>query len=278
MLFSTTPTALKVNRKLKPEGQPEPLQVPGSGIQHSSQIDQRHGSFMTAIAGFTSKLLGDKRNFYAAYQPSMDLYVQAAAQAAQQEAPPVSDAKAPSQAGLKAPPTMTPASPFAATSSASPATNKFWYADAALPPTFQTWFQITQLHIWMMMVRFRALDKSLGRHYQQQITNHFFNDAEARLRVVYQIRDGRIIQTYMKDLLLQWRGSIVAYDEALCSSDAVLAAALWRNMYGAKADFPLTSLASMSAHVRKQLVKLDNAPDEQVLSGKFVFDAPKPLA
>ncbi|ORY81533.1 ubiquinol-cytochrome c chaperone/UPF0174 [Protomyces lactucae-debilis] len=173
---------------------------------------------------------------------------------------------------------MTPASPFAATTAASKATNKFWYEDAALPPTFQTWFQITQLHIWMMMVRFRSLDKSLGRHYQQQITNHFFNDAEARLRVVYQIRDGRIIQTYMKDLLLQWRGSIVAYDEALCSTDAVLAAALWRNMYGAKPDFPLASLASMSAHVREQLVKLDKAPDEQVLTGKFVFDAPKLLA
>ena len=143
LLFSTTAAAFKVNRKLKPEGKPEPLHVPGSGIQHSSQIDQRHGSIMTALAGFTTKLLGAQRNFYAAYQPSMDLYVQAAAQAAQEAAPAPSDAAAPVK---EVSASMTPASPFAATSAANKATNQFWYEQSALPPTFQTWFQITQLH------------------------------------------------------------------------------------------------------------------------------------
>ena len=158
--FTTSIVRQKVNKQLKPDGAPEPLKVPGSGIQHSSEIDKTHSGFMTSIANFTSKLLGRNQIYYSAYQPSMDLYVQSAAQAAQ-------DAKS------------------------GKSVNKFWYETSGLPPTFQTWFQITQLHLWMLMVRMRALPKDVGHHYQQQITNHFFNDAEARLRVVYQIRDGR---------------------------------------------------------------------------------------
>ena len=196
---------------------------------------------MTTLANFASKLLGRKQIYYSAYQPSMDLYVQSAAQAAQ-------DDKVTSTA------------------------NKFWYEVSGLPPTFQTWFQITQLHLWMLMVRMRALPRDVGHHYQQQMTNHFFNDAEARLRVVYQIRDGRIVQTYMKDLLLQWRGSVAAYDQALVSEDSVMAAALWRNMYGAQKDADLAALDKMIEYTRMNLKRLEDASDSEVQSGKFMFD------
>lgn len=37
----------------------------------------------------------------------------------------------------------------------------------------------------------------------------------------------------MKDMLEQYRGSVAAYDEGLVSGDAVLAAAIWRNVFGA---------------------------------------------
>lgn len=245
--FSQSPVASKVNQKLKPDGAPEPLNVPGSGIQHSSQIDQTHSGFMTTLANVTAKLLGRQQIYYSAYQPSMDLYVQSAAQAA--------------QAGEKDQPMKTTSA------------TKFWYSVSGLPPTFQTWFQITQLHLWMLMVRMRALPKNVGHHYQQQMTNHFFNDAEARLRVVYQIRDGRIIQTYMKDLLLQWRGSVAAYDQAMTEGDAVLAAALWRNMYGAKTDADLVCLDKMVEHVRVNLKRLDVAADADVQAARFVFDS-----
>lgn len=197
---------------------------------------------MTTLANMATKVLGRKQIYYSAYQPSMDLYVQSAAQAAQ-------DAKSVNTA------------------------NKFWYDASGLPPTFQTWFQITQLHLWMLMVRMRALPKDVGHHYQQQMTNHFFNDAEARLRVVYQIRDGRIVQTYMKDLLLQWRGSVAAYDQALISEDSVMAAALWRNIYGAQRDADLVCLDKMVEHTRLNLQLLDRASDQDVQAARFLFDS-----
>lgn len=201
---------------------------------------------MTRLAGLAAKLLGGQQIYYSAYQPSMDLYVQSAAQAA--------------QADEKSQP------------SKSSSATKFWYNDSGLPPTFQTWFQITQLHLWMIMVRMRALPKNIGHHYQQQMTNHFFNDAEARLRVVYQIRDGRIIQTYMKDLLLQWRGSVAAYDQALIESDSVLAAALWRNMYGARQDADLVCLDKMVEHVRINLKLLEAVSDAEIQTGRYLFE------
>lgn len=37
----------------------------------------------------------------------------------------------------------------------------------------------------------------------------------------------------MRDMLEQYRGSVSAYDEGLVAGDAVLAAAIWRNIFGA---------------------------------------------
>ncbi|PPQ94506.1 hypothetical protein CVT25_014160 [Psilocybe cyanescens] len=55
-----------------------------------------------------------------------------------------------------------------------------------LPPTFQSWFTITNLHIWMLTVRLRALPPALGRAYQQALIDHFFLDVEDRVRTVLQ--------------------------------------------------------------------------------------------
>jgi cytochrome b pre-mRNA-processing protein 3 len=59
-----------------------------------------------------------------------------------------------------------------------------------------------------------------------------FIDMEYRIRGPYAVTQGRLIKGYMKDMLEQYHGSIAAYDEGLVRGDAVLAAALWRNMFG----------------------------------------------
>lgn len=53
--------------------------------------------------------------------------------------------------------------------------------DCNLPDNFQTWFSITQLHVWMLMVRLRAEDH--GKMYIQELVNRFFEDAEERIRL-----------------------------------------------------------------------------------------------
>lgn len=96
--------------------------------------------------------------------------------------------------------------------------------------SFTSWFHITNLHIYLLTVRFRALPSPLGRYFNQQLINHFFIDAEQRLQM--HTNKSRIVSSTLKDCLEQYHGSFMAYDEAIVTqSDAVLAAALWRNVF-----------------------------------------------
>ncbi|GAA5974950.1 hypothetical protein JCM21900_002943 [Sporobolomyces salmonicolor] len=109
----------------------------------------------------------------------------------------------------------------------------FFYEECSLPPSFQTWFSLTTLHVWLLSVRFRALPAPLGRTYIQELINHMFIDMELRIRGPYAVTQSRLIKGYMKDMLEQYHGSCAAYDEGLVRGDAVLAAAVWRNVFGA---------------------------------------------
>ncbi|RUS24653.1 ubiquinol-cytochrome C chaperone-domain-containing protein [Jimgerdemannia flammicorona] len=99
----------------------------------------------------------------------------------------------------------------------------FYVTACDLPDNYQTWFAITQLHVWMLMVRLRAEKDS--KIYTQELVNRLFEDVEERMRG-HGI-SGRIVVGYIKDLIAQFHGSVVTYDEGMCKDDPVLAAALW---------------------------------------------------
>jgi cytochrome b pre-mRNA-processing protein 3 len=135
-----------------------------------------------------------------------------------------------------------------------------------LPPTFQSWFTVTNLHIWMLTVRFRALPETHGRFYEQALVDHFFLDIEDRIRAVLQPPDkptepythetpfyrnphassgtdakkrksrapDRIVNRQMKIFKEQWAGMGLAFDLALTQGDMEMAAAVWRNILGAR--------------------------------------------
>ncbi|KAG2155268.1 uncharacterized protein EDB93DRAFT_1239181 [Suillus bovinus] len=65
-------------------------------------------------------------------------------------------------------------------------TSEFWKEEYALPPTFQSWFTITNLHVWLLTVRLRALPEPHGIQHIQGLIDHFFQDIEERLRAVLQ--------------------------------------------------------------------------------------------
>ena len=144
-------------------------------------------------------------------------------------------------------------------------------SDCYLPPTFQSWFTITNLHIWMLTVRLRALPPPHGRHYQQALIDHFFIDIEDRIRTVLQPppqpttpytfhtpfyvnpnapspdavdKDGKpkprsrapdkIVTRQMKIFKEQWAGMGLSLDLGLVKGDQELAGAVWRNLLGAR--------------------------------------------
>ncbi|KAF9049073.1 hypothetical protein BJ165DRAFT_1343726 [Panaeolus papilionaceus] len=143
----------------------------------------------------------------------------------------------------------------------------FWQKDCSLPPTFQSWFTVTNLHIWLLTVRLRALPAEHARFYHQALIDHFFLDIEDKIRTVLQPpsepthpytaetdfyvnpnaprnADGkktkrsrapdRIVTRQMKIFKEQWMGMGLSLDLGLVTSDMELAGAIWRNILGAR--------------------------------------------
>lgn len=116
-----------------------------------------------------------------------------------------------------------------------------------MPRTYQTWFQITNLHVHLLLTRFRALaTASKAQAYSQEMINHFFIDAESRMRMRFGVQTARLVKGYMREMHTQQRGAILGMDEAMSYSivkdtdrdryadaDAALATAFWRNLWGA---------------------------------------------
>lgn len=116
---------------------------------------------------------------------------------------------------------------------------QFWQGECHLPPTYQSWFQVTNFHVMLLLLRFRAMDPSNAAAYQQELINHFFIDAETRMRLRFGVQTSRLVKGYMKEMHTQHRGAILAIDEAVAmlgndgQGDSRLAMALWRNLFGA---------------------------------------------
>ncbi|KAI0665771.1 hypothetical protein C8Q78DRAFT_1063231 [Trametes maxima] len=148
----------------------------------------------------------------------------------------------------------------------------FWKDECHLPPTFQSWFTVTNLHVWLLTVRLRALPAPHGANYVQGLIDHFFIDVEDRVRAVlqpvsakslapaqnlapytvpsnfYQVANtlkgaqprplGRapesLVSRQMKIFKEQWAGMGMSLDLGLVRSDPELAAAVWRNLLGAR--------------------------------------------
>lgn len=77
---------------------------------------------------------------------------------------------------------------------------------------------------------------------------------------------------YLKDLFLQWRGLIAAYDEGLArGSDAVLATAVWRNVFKADEEVDLRNVGLVVSYLRGILNGLESVDDEGIAGGDIVF-------
>jgi cytochrome b pre-mRNA-processing protein 3 len=117
------------------------------------------------------------------------------------------------------------------------------------------------LHLYLLLVRIRCLDKADFKLWEGQLTDHFFHDAEERMDLQHSISSRALRQRYLKELFLQWRGAILAYDEGLIKGDAVLASAVWRNLFKGKEDVDARQLAAVVGWMRMVLKSLDGMLD-----------------
>ncbi len=173
----------------------------------------------------------------------------------------------------------------------------------------------------MLTVRFRALPQTHGRYYEQALIDHFFLDVEDRVRAILQPPDelatpytfhtsfyinpnnaqhtgvekkknrrapDRVVTRQMKIFKEQWAGMGLAFDLAIVRGDMEMAAAVWRNLLGARgaqgiaypSTSPSQSLSSSTFHRSVNLVggevvnvaKIDIDKEEKLDDGSGVHD------
>jgi cytochrome b pre-mRNA-processing protein 3 len=151
-------------------------------------------------------------------------------------------------------------------------TRTFFLGDGAdnlsLLPTFSTWSQTAFLHMYLLTVRLRALPPASSpsapgsfTNFQQYLLEHFSQTAEDHMLLLHTISARSIRNRYLKDLFIQWRGIIAAYDEGMVKGDAVLGSAVWRNIFKGKEDVDWRKVAMVVAYMRKAVVELSKIKD-----------------
>jgi cytochrome b pre-mRNA-processing protein 3 len=126
--------------------------------------------------------------------------------------------------------------------------------------------------MFMLQVRFRMFPTTHASTWIQHLTNHAFYAAEDRLVVWHKLHSATVRQKFLKDAFAQWRGVLLAYDEGLVKGDAMLAAAVWRNLFGGREDVDFEKLAMIVGYMRREIARLVKASDNEVAMGEWEFE------
>lgn len=127
-----------------------------------------------------------------------------------------------------------------------------------MPDTFNTWFLITELHVWMLLVRSMAegAEKdAAGRYLRNCIVETMWNDVTTRAKKLA-ADNPSAVKPQIQMLSEQFQAALISYDEGISFDDKALAAALWRRFFSGKCD-DYEKLELLVKYVRKQMSMLD---------------------
>lgn len=101
-----------------------------------------------------------------------------------------------------------------------------------MPNTFNSWFLITEIHVWMLMVRAMA-ELEIGQEIRNEISGALWYDVLTRTKGM---GSASIVKKQVVVLSQQFQYAIVAYDEGLTTDDKQLASALWTRFFELNCD------------------------------------------
>ncbi|XP_076750002.1 ubiquinol-cytochrome c reductase complex assembly factor 1 [Xylocopa sonorina] len=149
-----------------------------------------------------------------------------------------------------------------------------FFKDLNMPDTFYSWFLITELHVWMLMLRFTA-EGEKGKEVVRNIVEAMWHDVIVRSEQL-----GPTIAKYRKKQIMQlsheFNAAIIDYDEGIMSDDKILAGALWRRFFCMECNNP-EHVERILIYVRKQTSFFDKIPSEKLFHRSIVqwIDLPK---
>lgn len=152
--------------------------------------------------------------------------------------------------------------------------DSWWFKELGLEPTFSVWSQVCFLHMYIVTVKLRTLEtQKIFLDYQRYLLEHFSNAAEDKMALLHGMSARGVRNKYLKDLFIQWRGLLYAYDQGLVAGDAVLAGAVWRNLWKADEDVDWTKVAMVVGFIRRSIAGLADADVQEMTSGLKDSDA-----
>ncbi|XP_011647311.1 ubiquinol-cytochrome-c reductase complex assembly factor 1 [Pogonomyrmex barbatus] len=138
----------------------------------------------------------------------------------------------------------------------------FFFKYFNMPDTFFSWFLVTELHVWMIMVRYMA-DENDGKIIRNNAVKAMWEDTTARLEQLGSIRT-KIKNEQMQEISHQFNAAIIDYDEGIQSDDKTLAGALWRRFFRLECNNP-EHVETLLNYVRKQIYLFDNLSTHEIL-------------
>ncbi|XP_070163191.1 ubiquinol-cytochrome-c reductase complex assembly factor 1 isoform X2 [Polyergus mexicanus] len=114
----------------------------------------------------------------------------------------------------------------------------FFYKHFNMADSFFSWFLVTELHVWMIIVRYMA-EGNAGKLVRKSIIATLWEDTSAR-------------------------AENLGYDEGIQSDDKILAGALWRRFFHLECNNP-EHIETLIIYVRKQICLFDNLPSHEIL-------------
>ncbi len=145
-----------------------------------------------------------------------------------------------------------------------------FFAECGVPDTVDGRFELICLHAFLYLHRLKR-ERPRAASLAQQFFDMMFADFDRSLR---EMGTGDLsVGREVKRMASAFYGRIAAYEQGLEASDAVLAPALARNLYGT-APPAAAGLAAMAAYVRREAASLDRQAAAELLAGQIAFGRP----
>ena len=142
---------------------------------------------------------------------------------------------------------------------------------SGVPDTLDGRFELICLHAFLFLHRLKR-EAPPAAELGQAFFDAMFADFDRSLR---ELGTGDLsVGREVKKMAQGFYGRIQAYEEGLQNGDAVLAAALGRNLFGTSPSAPASAIASMASYLRREAARLRREDRQQLLAGQVSFGSP----
>ncbi|XP_037937589.1 ubiquinol-cytochrome-c reductase complex assembly factor 1-like [Teleopsis dalmanni] len=141
-----------------------------------------------------------------------------------------------------------------------------FFRDFKLPNTFNSWFLVTELHVWMLLVRAMAEGSESGedgRFLRNCIVEAMWGDVNMRAKKLGANNPSQT-RKQIEILSEQFQAALIAYDEGAMSNDSIMAGALWRRFFEMNCE-DYERIERLVKYVRIQMIMLDQLSREEFI-------------